>query len=156
MHQWFIFKKKLLVNFFLSEKRPNRAASVGGLAKGDNFSGFFRHPSLTQKERHSGTIQLFLFLLWYIETLGNHRFVTLVGDQSAVIKHKQHNNWWKVSTSAEWMKLLPWSIWVVLPRTGKMSNICHNIFFFGALLWQNGLIFWSFVNCSEEILSVGV
>ena len=47
-------------------------------------------------------------------------------------------------------------IWVVLPRTGKMSNICHNFFFFGALLWPNGLIFWSFVNCSEEILSVTV
>ena len=28
--------------------------------------------------------------------------------------------------------------------------------FFGALLWPNGLIFWSFVNCSEEILSVAV
>ena len=47
-------------------------------------------------------------------------------------------------------------IWVVLPRTGKMSKICHNFFLFGALLWPNGLIFWSFVNCSEEILTVGV
>ena len=33
------------------------------------------------------------------------------------------------------------NIWVVLPRTGKMSNICHKFFFFGALLWPNGLIF---------------
>ena len=32
-------------------------------------------------------------------------------------------------------------IWVVLPRTGKMSNICHFFLFFGALLWPNGLIF---------------
>ena len=32
-------------------------------------------------------------------------------------------------------------IWVVLPRTGKMSNICHNFFWGGALLWPNGLIF---------------
>ena len=37
-----------------------------------------------------------------------------------------------------------------------MSNIWHFFLFFGALLWPNGLIFWSFVNCSEEILSVRV
>ena len=47
-------------------------------------------------------------------------------------------------------------IWVVFPRTGKMSKICPNFFFFGALLWPNGFIFSSFLNCSEEFLSVRV
>ena len=47
-------------------------------------------------------------------------------------------------------------IWVVFPRTGKMSKICPNFFFFGALLWPNGFIFSSFLNCSEEFLSVPV
>ena len=46
-------------------------------------------------------------------------------------------------------------IWVIFPRTGKMSKMCHN-FFFEASLWPNGLIFSSFLNCSEEIMSVRV
>ena len=49
-----------------------------------------------------------------------------------------------------------WPIWVVFPRTGKISKICHNFFLFGALLWPNGFIFSSFLNCSEEIMSVRV
>ena len=47
-------------------------------------------------------------------------------------------------------------IWVVFPRTGKMGKICLIFFIFEASLWPNGLIFLSFLNCSEEIMSVGV
>ena len=47
-------------------------------------------------------------------------------------------------------------IWVIFPRTGKMSKICLIFFVFEASLWPNGLIFLSFLNCSEEIMSVGV
>ena len=79
--------------------------------------------------------------------------------------------WWcythllMLHTSSErlfWVKFLFWCqnlsqvIWVVFPRTGKMSKICHNFFFFGALLWPNGFIFSSFLNCSEEFMSVRV
>ena len=46
-------------------------------------------------------------------------------------------------------------IWVIFPRTGKMSKICHN-FFFEASLWSNGLNFSSFLSCFEEIMSVRV
>ena len=45
-------------------------------------------------------------------------------------------------------------IWVRFPRTGKMSNMWHFFLIFDALLWPNGWIFSSFLNCSEEIMSV--
>ena len=41
-------------------------------------------------------------------------------------------------------------------QDGENEQYLSYFFFFGALLWPNGLIFWSFVNCSEEILSVAV
>ena len=47
-----------------------------------------------------------------------------------------------------------WYIWVRFPRTGKMVKMWHFFIFFEALLWPNGSIFSTFVNCSEEILSV--
>ena len=47
-----------------------------------------------------------------------------------------------------------WSIWVRFPRTGKMSNMWHFFLVFDALLWPNGWIFSSFLNCSEENMSV--
>ena len=47
-------------------------------------------------------------------------------------------------------------IWVIFPRAGKMSKMCPFFLFFEASLWQNGLIFLSFLNCSEEIMSVAV
>ena len=43
-----------------------------------------------------------------------------------------------------------------IPQDGE--NACFMSFFFiffEALLWLNGLIFSTFLNCSEEILSVG-
>ena len=54
--------------------------------------------------------------------------------------------------TAVWPGLEP--IWVRFPRTGKMSNMWHFFFIFDALLWPNGWIFSSFLNCSEEIMSV--
>ena len=41
-------------------------------------------------------------------------------------------------------------------QDGENEQYLALFFFFGALLWPNGLIFWSFVNCSEEILTVTV
>ena len=41
-------------------------------------------------------------------------------------------------------------------QDGENEQYLALFFFFWALLWPNGLIFWSFVNCSEEILTVRV
>ena len=41
-------------------------------------------------------------------------------------------------------------------QDGENEQYLSLFLFFWALLWPNGLIFWSFVNCSEEILSVTV
>ena len=52
--------------------------------------------------------------------------------------------------------------WIWAPYMGSSAQDGENeqylalFFFFGALLWPNGLFFWSFVNCSEEILTVGI
>ena len=41
------------------------------------------------------------------------------------------------------------------PQDGKNGqNVAFFCFFFWALLWPNGLIFPTFLNCSEEILPV--
>ena len=45
-------------------------------------------------------------------------------------------------------------IWVNFPRIGKMVKMWHFFYFFGALLWPNGLIFSTFLNGSEEFLPV--
>ena len=42
-------------------------------------------------------------------------------------------------------------IWVSFCRTGKMIKLCLKKIFFAASLWPNGS---TFLNCSEEILSV--
>ena len=68
----------------------------------------------------------------------------------------------EVETTSKWVvndfntltSYLSWLIWVNLPRTGKMVKMWPFLIFFGALLWPNGLICLTFLNCSEEILSV--
>ena len=45
--------------------------------------------------------------------------------------------------------------WLISPERGKWSKYGIFNFFFGALLWSNGLIFSSFLTSSEEILPVG-
>ena len=48
-------------------------------------------------------------------------------------------------------------IWVSFCRMGKMSKFCIiRIFFSGAFLWPNGLIFSRFLNCFGETLSCTV
>ena len=38
------------------------------------------------------------------------------------------------------------------PQDGESGQNVDFFLFFGALLWPNGLIFLTFLNCSEEIL----
>ena len=42
------------------------------------------------------------------------------------------------------------------PQDGENEQNLSEFFFFEASLWPNGLIFLSFLNCSEDIMSVGV
>ena len=41
------------------------------------------------------------------------------------------------------------------PQDGENEQNLSD-FFFEASLWPNGMIFLSFLNCSEEIMSIGV
>ena len=43
-----------------------------------------------------------------------------------------------------------------IPQDGKNEENMFLFFSFEALLWPNGLIFSSFLNCSEDILFIGV
>ena len=47
-----------------------------------------------------------------------------------------------------------WTHMGQIPQKGEMCKIRHIFLFFEALLWPNGLIFSSFLHCSEEILPV--
>ena len=88
---------------------------------------------------------------------------------------KAWKSWIKSPTKILYLRVVPkWWVgssktWSYMSQSPQAANTTHMghfpqdgwaksvwIFFFEASLWPNGLIFLSFLNCSEEIMSVAV